>query len=147
MARQEGTSRSDRHPEVTITARQGDLFDAGCPTRLLLDRVGSKWTVMIVLLLAASTEARFGSLRRSIPGVSQKMLTQTLRQLEDDGLARRRVEPSRPPAVYYSLTTLGDTLVAPLSELKRWAETNMGAVEQAHTHTSPDRESGPPATT
>lgn len=110
---------------------QGNLFDADCPTRLLLDRVGSKWTVMVVLQLAASDEVRFGALRRAVPGVSQKMLTQTLRQLEADGLVRRRVEPISPPAVHYSLTTLGDTLVAPLRELKHWAEDNMYAVELA----------------
>ncbi|GAB7036664.1 hypothetical protein JCM9533A_05110 [Catenuloplanes niger JCM 9533] len=63
-----------------------------------------------------------------MPGVSQKMLTRTLRQLEVDGLAHRRVEPTSPPAVHYSLTALGDTLVAPLRELKRWAETHMSTI-------------------
>ncbi|MEU1752661.1 helix-turn-helix domain-containing protein [Micromonospora matsumotoense] len=132
MNREEGTSGTLGHPEVT-TARHGDLFDATCPTRLLLDRVGSKWTVMIVLLLADDQELRFGALRRRMPGVSQKMLTHTLRQLEDDGLAHRRVEPTSPPAVHYSLTALGDTLVCPLRELKRWAETNMGAIDTLRT--------------
>ncbi|OWV09579.1 transcriptional regulator [Micromonospora wenchangensis] len=132
MNGKEGTSGSPGHPEVT-TAGRGDLFDADCPTRLLLDRVGSKWTVMIVLLLADDQELRFGALRRRMPGVSQKMLTHTLRQLEDDGLAHRRVEPTSPPAVHYSLTALGDTLVGPLRELKRWAETNMGTIDALHT--------------
>ncbi|MEU7980890.1 helix-turn-helix domain-containing protein [Micromonospora sp. NPDC049081] len=132
MSTKEGTSGTLGHPEVT-TERHGDLFDANCPTRLLLDRVGSKWTVMIVLLLADGQELRFGALRRRMPGVSQKMLTHTLRQLEDDGLAHRRVEPTSPPAVHYSLTALGDTLVGPLRELKRWAELNMGAIDALRT--------------
>ncbi|AGL16756.1 helix-turn-helix domain-containing protein [Actinoplanes sp. N902-109] len=102
-----------------------------CPTRELLDRVGSKWTVMIVLLLADLGERRFGELRRRMPGVSQKMLTQTLRQLQDDGLVSRRVEPSSPPAVHYELTRLGGTLVGPLRALKQWAEDNMTQVKAA----------------
>ncbi|MDF0530987.1 helix-turn-helix domain-containing protein [Tsukamurella sp. 8F] len=113
--------------------RKGDLYDAACPTRLLLDRVGSKWTVMVVLLLAESEEIRFGALKRRMPGVSQKMLTQTLRRLEADGLAARRVESTRPPAVHYSLTALGRTLVEPVRALRNWAETNMGSVERARS--------------
>jgi DNA-binding HxlR family transcriptional regulator len=88
---------------------------------------------MVVLLLADAEELRFGVLRRSMPGVSQKMLTQTLRQLEGDGLAARRDEPTSPPAVHYSLTPLGHTLVAPVRELKRWAEAHMHAVERNRT--------------
>lgn len=132
MAEQDGTSSTDSHLTVPA-ARRGDLFDAGCPTRLLLDRVGSKWTVMVVLLLADSNELRFGVLRRSLPGISQKMLAQTLRQLEGDGLVHRRVEPVSPPAVHYSLTTLGYTLVPPLRGLKDWAEEHMSAVDAART--------------
>ena len=130
MTAQEGTSSTRRHSEVTVS-RRGDLYAAACPPRPLLDRVGSKWTVMIVLLLADAGEVRFAALRRQMPGVSQKMLTQTLRQLENDGLASRRVQPSSPPAVYYTLTRLGVTLVTPLRALKQWAEENMSHVEAA----------------
>lgn len=136
MTGQEGTSAAPGHREVT-TVRHGDLFDAGCPTRLLLDRVGSKWTVMVVLLLDGGGELRFGALRRRVAGISQKMLTETLRRLEDDGLVARRVEPSSPPAVHYSLTSLGATLVPPLLQLKEWAEQHMSAVERAHDVVAP----------
>lgn len=129
MAGQEGTSTKPGHPRVG-PRRQGDLFDAACPTRHLLDRVGSKWTVMVVLLLAEADEVRFSVLRRGMPGVSQKMLSQTLRHLEHDGLVVRRVDAvASPPAVYYALTPLGSTLVPTLAELKRWAEEHMGEVE------------------
>lgn len=131
MVGQEGTSHSRGHLQVTGSPRAGDLFDADCPTRLLLDRVGSKWTVMVVLLLASTGETRFAALRRAMPGVSQKMLTQTLRQLESDGLACRRVEALSPPAVHYSLSELGASLVEPLLGLKQWAEANMDSVERA----------------
>ncbi|QCO98444.1 helix-turn-helix transcriptional regulator [Arthrobacter sp. 24S4-2] len=135
MTGQGGTSSTPGNSGGT-NGRIGDLFDAACPTRLLLDRVGSKWTVMVVLLLAED-ELRFGELRRRMPGVSQKMLTRALRQLEDDGLAHRRVEPVSPPAVHYSLTARGTTLVAPLQGLKRWAEENMSNVEESWMHSLP----------
>lgn len=129
MTRQDGTLTRPRHPAVPRPVR-GDLFDSTCPTRLLLDRVGSKWAVMIVLTLDDhGPEVRFGELRRRMPGVSQKMLTQTLRTLDADGLVRRRVEPSSPPAVHYSLTERGTTLVGPLRGLKEWAEDNMATVD------------------
>jgi DNA-binding HxlR family transcriptional regulator len=128
MAPQEGTSATPGHREVT--ERRGDLFDAACPTRSLLDRVGSKWVVMIVLTLADSGgEMRFGELRRTARGISQKMLTQSLRQLEADRLVSRRVEPTSPPAVHYALTPLGHTLQPALSALKEWAEANMPTVD------------------
>ncbi|SIR63966.1 winged helix-turn-helix transcriptional regulator [Williamsia sterculiae] len=129
MARQDSTSATPGHLEVTTDAR-GDLYDTRCPTRELLDRVGSKWTVMVVLRLAEVDTLRFAELRRSAPGVSQKMLTQTLRRLETDGLVARRVEPVSPPAVHYSLTDLGRTLVPALTALKEWAETHMRTVDQ-----------------
>lgn len=129
MRAQEGTCTE--HGDSEVTTRRGDLFDATCPTRMLLDRVGSKWTVMIVLLLANSEEARFSNLRRGMAGVSQKMLSQTLRQLEGDGLVSRRVDPAMsPPAVFYALTPLGRSLVPSLAALKSWAEEHMYAVEQ-----------------
>ncbi|WP_039791116.1 helix-turn-helix domain-containing protein [Amycolatopsis sp. ATCC 39116] len=106
------------------------MFDPLCPTRLLLDRVGSRWTTMAVLSLAAADgELRFAELKREMAGVSQKMLAQTLRSLERDGLVDRRVEASKPPRVYYRLTALGTTLVAPLRGLRAWAEQHMPQVQ------------------
>ncbi|MFF3334673.1 winged helix-turn-helix transcriptional regulator [Streptomyces sp. NPDC002888] len=111
---------------------RGDLLDPRCPTRQLLDRIGTKWTSMAVKVLAeeAPGELRFAELRRRIPGISQKMLSTTLQSLARDGLVARRVEPTVPPAVHYRLTELGLSLEGPLSVLRVWAETHMPAIDR-----------------
>lgn len=109
---------------------QWNVFDERCPTRTVLSRVADKWTVMIVVRLAQRT-MRFGELRRDVGGISQKMLTQTLRGLERDGLVARRVYPEVPPRVEYSLTQLGCTLVDVLGQVKQWAEGNIEAILSA----------------
>nr|WP_281289378.1 helix-turn-helix domain-containing protein [Lacisediminihabitans profunda] len=123
------------HLAVTTPARslRGDLFDPSCPTRQLLDRVGSKWTSMVVKVLSSTgvDEVRFAELKRRMPGISQKMLAQTLRSLERDSLVERRVEATSPPRVHYRLTTLGASLDEPLAVLREWAELHMYEVEQA----------------
>lgn len=113
---------------------RGDLFDPACPTRRLLDRIGTKWTSMVVKVLAEAdpAEVRFADLRRRMPGVSQKMLSVTLRSLTHDGLVARRVEPTVPPKVHYRLTDLGRSLEVPLAALRNWAEENMAAIDRAH---------------
>ncbi|MFC5834209.1 winged helix-turn-helix transcriptional regulator [Nonomuraea insulae] len=113
------------------TARRGDLFDPKCPTRQLLDRIGTKWTSMVIKVLAdaAPGEVRFGELRRRMPGISQKMLSATLQSLVRDGLVARRVEPTVPPGVHYRLTELGLSLDGPLAALRAWAERHMSAVD------------------
>jgi DNA-binding HxlR family transcriptional regulator len=98
----------------------GSPYRADCPTRRILDRIGDRWTVLIVGALGDG-EVRFSELRRQIEGVSQKMLTQTLRGLERDGLVRRTVHPEVPVRVEYSLTDAGRTLQAPLRALQNWA--------------------------
>ncbi|MER5887213.1 helix-turn-helix domain-containing protein [Streptomyces sp. NPDC001941] len=111
---------------------RGDLLDPLCPTRQLLDRIGTKWTSMAVKVLAeeAPDELRFAELRRRIPGISQKMLSVTLQSLVRDGLVARRVEPTVPPAVHYRLTGLGLSLEGPLSALRVWAETHMPEIDR-----------------
>lgn len=98
-----------------------------CPLRDILDRVGDKWSVLVVILLRDG-KMRFSDLRRAVEGISQRMLTQTLRQLERDGLVDRTVYPSVPVRVEYELTALGRTLIKPLSALAGWAETNRGEI-------------------
>jgi len=105
-------------------------YAADCPTRRALDRIGDKWSVLIVGLLAQRTH-RFAELRRSIEGISQKMLTQTLRSLERDGLLTRTIYHEVPPRVEYSLTPLGRTLVEPIQAVVAWAETHITQVEAA----------------
>ncbi len=113
---------------------RGDLFDPACPTRRLLDRIGTKWTSMAVKVLAEAypREVRFAELQRRMPGVSQKMLSVTLRSMTNDGLVARRVEPTVPPKVHYRLTDLGRSLEVPLAALRTWAEENMAAIDQAN---------------
>lgn len=99
-----------------------------CPSRVVLDRIADKWTALIIQVLANGTQ-RYAELRRTIGGISQKMLTQTLRSLERDGLVVRKVHPVVPPKVEYSLTRLGRTLIDPLHALCRWSERHLPELE------------------
>ena len=104
-----------------------NIYDDHCPTRLTLDRIADKWTVLIVGRLAVGKQ-RFGELRREIAGISPKVLTQKLRELERDGIITRRVYASVPPKVEYSLTPLGRPLIGLLDAIRVWSETNIEAV-------------------
>ena len=110
-----------------------DVYNQHCPTRMVLDRIADKWTVLVVGALEDKTK-RFGELRREIGGVSQKMLTQTLRGLEMDGLVARRVYASVPPKVEYTLTKLGRTLIPVLEAIREWSEHNIEDVLEARSH-------------
>lgn len=107
-----------------------NAYEAGCPTRLVLDRIADKWTVLIVGRLAPGAR-RFGELRRAIAGISPKVLTQKLRELERDGVLTRRIYPSVPPKVEYRLTPLGQTLIGLLDAIRDWSETHIEAVVAA----------------
>jgi DNA-binding HxlR family transcriptional regulator len=93
----------------------------GCPVRGVLDRLGDKWTTLIVVTLSQRPH-RFSEIRRAVPDISKRMLTQTLRDLERDGLLTRRVFATKPPSVDYRLTPRGESLLAPLVALIDWAE-------------------------
>lgn len=102
-----------------------------CPAvREVLHRVGDKWSVLIVDLLGEGA-MRFSDLRRSVEGISQRMLTLTLRGLERDGLVTRTVFPEIPPRVEYELTRLGKTLLEPIQGLAEWAERNRTSIQEA----------------
>ena len=101
-----------------------------CPVREVLNRVGDKWSVFIVGLLADGPK-RFSELRRTIEGISQRMLTLTLRGLERDGLVTRTVYPTIPPRVEYQLTELGRTLQKPIQSLAKWAQGNREKIQQS----------------
>ena len=114
----------------------GSPYRADCPTRHIMDLIGDRWTVLIVCALSDGT-ARFSELRRRIEGISQKMLTQTLRVLERDGIVRRTVYPEVPVRVEYSLTEAGLTLRAPLRALQEWSIAHLGEVldsQEAYDH-------------
>jgi len=110
--------------------RRCDVLKDGCPSRQVLDRIADKWTALVIKVLGDGT-LRYSELQRRIGGVSQKMLTQTLRSLEGDGLVERRVYPVVPPRVEYSLTRLGLTLQEPLQAICLWAETHLPAMQAA----------------
>jgi DNA-binding HxlR family transcriptional regulator len=107
--------------------RKGNVLDPDCPSRLVLDRVAEKWTGLVVLALSDGT-LRFGELRERIGGVAPKVLTQTLRNLERDGLVTRTVHAEVPPRVEYTLTPLGVSLREPLMAVQEWAEANVSRV-------------------
>ena len=101
-----------------------DVLNEACPSRAVLDRIADKWTALIIHALSDGT-LRYGELQRRVGGITQKMLTQTLRSLENDGLVERRVYPVVPPMVEYSLTSLGRSLEEPLSAICKWAERHL----------------------
>jgi DNA-binding HxlR family transcriptional regulator len=110
------------------TAAPPSVLEPQCPSRLVLDRIADKWTALVIQILASGT-MRYAELQRAIGGISQKMLTQTLRSLERDGLVQRTVHPVVPPKVEYSLTRLGRTLIEPLHALCRWSEKHLAELQ------------------
>jgi DNA-binding HxlR family transcriptional regulator len=139
-----GTSTCYKYLMVTIARRgladetrpaqadvlRGNVFDPDCATRLVLDRIGDKWTVLVVLLLADGPQ-RFTQLRGRVGRVAPKVLAQTLRRMERDGLVTREVFAEVPPRVEYTLTDLGTSLIKPIAVITEWAEVNVGRITAA----------------
>ncbi|TDP47816.1 winged helix-turn-helix transcriptional regulator [Zavarzinia compransoris] len=132
---------ADNHPPAEAKARLAERFRvwssrafdlAGCPVRGVLDALGDKWTTLIVITLSQRPH-RFSEIQRAVPDISKRMLAQTLRDLERDGLIARRVFPTKPPSVEYRLTDLGESLLDPLVGLIAWAERNQGPIAEART--------------
>lgn len=114
--------------------RMGDIQNPDCPTRQILDRIGDKWAVLILISLK-DAPVRFNDLRRGIGTISQKMLSQTLKNLERDGLVRRQAFATVPVTVEYELTPLAQSLIVLLEQVTAWAEAHVGdilAARQAH---------------
>ena len=109
-----------------------DAFLKDCPARTVLNLVADKWTLLTIAALGAGT-LRYGELRRRLDGISPKMLSQTLRSLERHGLLTRTQYLTIPPQVDYQLTPLGESVRAPLSRIKAWAEENSPEIIQAMT--------------
>jgi DNA-binding HxlR family transcriptional regulator len=108
----------------------GDVLDRECPSRLVISRLGDKWTLLIVIALSSGVH-RFSELRDRIGEVTPKVLTQSLRALERDGIVERTVYAVVPPKVEYRLTDLGQSLLEPIAAVKAGAESNYGAVLEA----------------
>ncbi len=115
-----------------MTSQDPVDLDRPCPVRTVLDRLGDAWSVLVVRALSGGPR-RFNALKREITGISQRMLTVTLRNLERDGLVTRTVIPANPPQVEYSLTTLGDSFTGPLQTLTDWALRHQQAIFAART--------------
>ncbi|MCK8475707.1 winged helix-turn-helix transcriptional regulator [Microbacterium aurugineum] len=113
-----------------MTEREWNVMLATCPSRTSLARIANKWTAMIVVTLSGGPR-RFGEVREAVGGISGKVLADTLRALERDGIVERTAYDQMPPRVEYELTPLGHTLHDPLAALRRWAETHIVEVEAA----------------
>ena len=113
-----------------LVSWDGDLFNPDCATRLVLDRIGDKWTVLVVLLLSDGP-MRFSQVRGQLGRVAPKVLAQTLRRMERDGLVTREVFAEVPPRVEYTLTDLGTSLIKPIAVIADWAEVNVGRITAA----------------
>ena len=109
-----------------------DIFQANCLSRQVLGLIADQWTPLVIYALEEDT-LRFGQLLKRIDGISKKMLTQTLRAMERNGLVQRVVYPVVPPVVEYSLTPLGQTLKEPMEALRVWAYGHLQEVAQART--------------
>lgn len=127
---------AEKAQSKAVQKDQYNAFLAACPSRQLLDRISDKWVVLVLCALGGEAGGgsggaramRYSELARQLVGVSQKMLTQTLRALERDGLLTRTVTPTVPVSVSYELTTLGHSLHAVAQGLRHWAQENMGEV-------------------
>lgn len=122
------TTEATRTPQDDQPA---NILASVCPSRTVMRHLTDRWTPFIVAALSEQPVARFGELKAMIQGVSPKVLTQTLRSMERDGLVERRVTASIPPRVDYELTALGTTLIEPMTALRHWAQDNMQAVLKA----------------
>lgn len=119
-------------------ADRPSVFNAKCGSQQVLGLIADRWTALVIYALAKGTQ-RYSELQRTIGGVSQKMLTQTLRNLERNGLVNRQVYPIVPPKVEYTLTPLGQTLIEPLRTICRWAEEHIQDLEQARARHREER--------
>ena len=106
------------------------IFEPGSAARQVLERIADRWTAMVVCALATGPK-RYGELRRHIGGITHKMLAQTLRRMEADGLVSRTILPGKLPGVEYRLTPLGETLIEPLALIRAWAEEHFTEIEEA----------------
>jgi DNA-binding HxlR family transcriptional regulator len=107
-----------------------DVLNPNCPTQQVLDRIASKWTMLVILALG-ERPMRYAQLQRRVVGVTKKMLTQTLRALERDGLVARRVYQTVPVQTEYELTSLGASLAHAVSGIRAWASANVDGIERA----------------
>lgn len=127
-------------PENTASLmrlRMGEVLDRNCPSREVLNHVCSRWGVLVLVVLRDGMH-RFSELRRKIGGISEKMLSQTLQSLEQDGFVERKALPVVPPHVEYRLTLLGEDVAAQVDSLASWIEANLPRIMQARQEKAPE---------
>jgi DNA-binding HxlR family transcriptional regulator len=107
-----------------------EITSGACPVRDVIDHLGDKWSTLLIMVLTQGPQ-RFNAIKRAVPDISQRMLTQTLRDLQRDGLITRHVFPTQPPSVEYRLSEMGQSLLEPLSVLVAWSEANHAAIREA----------------
>ena len=128
-----------QHPQPSpLPGCVGDVFNADCPARSILDILAERWPLLLIHSLSSGA-ARTGELRRRIGGISEKMLIQSLRRLERSGFVARRAYPEVPPRVEYTLTPLGASLSEPITALDRWVERHIEEVGAAQRRFDQDR--------
>jgi len=113
--------------------KQADISLSNCGYSKVLDIISNKWTALVIYAME-SGKIRYGEMLRRVEGISKKMLTQTVRKLERDGLVQRHITPTVPPSVEYSLTLLGETLLQPMQELRQWGRVNYTQVVEARAN-------------
>ena len=128
--REEGTQKCPRLETRLVRDSAYDVLNPRCPTQQVLDRIASKWTMLVILALSERPQ-RYADLQRRVKGVTKKMFTQTLRALERDGLAERRVFQTVPVQTEYELTTLGRSLADAVATIRGWAYDNMDGIAGA----------------
>jgi len=111
-----------------ITTKKEELLFPTCPVRQILSKISDKWSMLVLIILESNGTMRFNSLQKAIPDISQKVLTSTLRNLENDGYIIRTIYPEVPPRVEYSLTERALTLLPHLNGLIDWANNNLAAI-------------------
>lgn len=137
---QEGTTRyytylrvtnidNEMYTMETFLEKDGDI--SVCPVRSVLDRIGDKWSILVMLVLGKQDTMRFNEVQKEIGDISQKMLTVTLRSLEADGLVKRTIFAEVPPRVEYAITPLGESLLPHVVALSDWAINNMPAIKKS----------------
>jgi DNA-binding HxlR family transcriptional regulator len=113
---------------------KANVLNDKCPSRQVIAMIADKWSLLILWALSREDTLRYGELQRTVQGISQKMLTQTLRELERNGLVKRTVYEVIPPQVEYELTELGQSLRKTLSAICSWAQNNLADVAKAREH-------------
>lgn len=133
MSSEPRIAKEGNHLTYVSKTKQSDISLSNCGYSKVLNIISNKWTALVIYAME-NGKIRYGEMLRRVEGISKKMLTQTVRNLERDGLVQRHIIPTVPPNVEYSLTPLGETLLLPMKELRQWGRVNYTQVVEARTN-------------